>query len=71
MRLQRFEDVLADAQHGSEWAWQQMLGDLGPSIQCYTRSQGIEDPEDLLGQVLEGLVRGIGTFQGSESSFRS
>lgn len=67
----RFEDVLAAAQHGSEWAWQQILGELGPAVSAYARSQGIGDADDLLGQVLEGMVRGIGTFKGNETSFRS
>jgi RNA polymerase sigma-70 factor (ECF subfamily) len=67
----RFEDVLAAAQHGSEWAWQQILGELGPAITAYARSQGISDANDLLGQVLEGMVRGIATFKGNETSFRS
>jgi RNA polymerase sigma-70 factor (ECF subfamily) len=67
----RFDDVLAAAQHGSEWAWQQILGELGPGIQAYARSQGVQDPEDLLGQVLEGIVRGIDRFRGNEATFRS
>ncbi len=67
----RFDDVLAAAQHGSEWAWQQILGELGPPVQAYARSQGVADPEDILSQVLEGVVRGIDRFKGTESSFRS
>ncbi len=67
----KFDDVLAAAQHGSEWAWGQILAELGPPIQSYARSQGIADPEDLLGQVLEGLVRGIDRFKGTETAFRS
>ena len=67
----RFDDVLAAAKHGSEWAWQQILGELGPAIQAYARSQGVSDPEDVLGQVLEGVVRGIDRFKGNETTFRS
>lgn len=67
----RFDKVLAAAQHGSEWAWQQILGELGPPIQAYARSQGVADPEDVLGQVLEGIVRGIARFKGNETTFRS
>jgi RNA polymerase sigma factor (sigma-70 family) len=67
----RFDDVLAAAQHGSEWGWQQLLGEYGPAVQAYARTQGVLDPEDLLGQVLEGVVRGISRFKGSESAFRS
>ncbi len=67
----KFDDVLAAAKHGSEWAWGQILAELGPPIQSYARAQGIADPEDLLGQVLEGLVRGIDRFRGTETAFRS
>lgn len=67
----RFDDVLAAAQHGSEWAWGQVLGELGPPIQAYARAQGMSDPEEILGQVLEGLVRGIERFKGNETAFRS
>ncbi len=67
----RFDDLLAAAQQGSEWAWQQLLGELGPPIQAYARSQGVPDPEDLLGQVLEGMVRGIDRFKGTDTAFRS
>lgn len=67
----RFDDVLAAAKHGSEWAWGQILAELGPPIQSYARSQGMADPEDLMGQVLEGLVRGIERFKGTETAFRS
>ena len=67
----RFDDVLAAAQHGSSWAWEQILGELGPPVQAYARSQGVADAEDVLGQVLEGVVRGIDRFKGTESTFRS
>lgn len=66
-----FDDILAAAQHGSEWAWGRILEDIGPGIQGYARSQGSPDPEDILSRVLEGLVRGIGKFKGNRSAFRS
>ena len=53
----RFADLIAAAQHGSEWAWQKLLAEYGPPVQAYARSQGVADPEDLLGQVLEGVWR--------------
>lgn len=67
----RFADAVAAAQHGSEWGWQQLLADYGPAVQAYARSQGMADPEDLLGQVLEGVVKGIARFRGDEAAFRS
>lgn len=67
----RFERLIAAAQHGSAWAWSELLSEYGPPVQAYARSQGIADPEDLLGQVLEGVVRRIGTFRGDERAFRS
>lgn len=67
----RFADLIAAAQHGSEWAWQKLLAEYGPPVQAYARSQGVADPEDLLGQVLEGVVKGIARFRGEEPAFRS
>lgn len=67
----RFERLIAAAQHGSAWAWSELLTEYGPPVQAYARSQGIVDAEDLLGQVLEGVVRRIGAFRGDEKSFRS
>ncbi len=66
-----FADAVAAAQHGSEWGWQRLLAEYGPPVQAYARSQGMADPEDLLGQVLEGLVKGIERFRGDEPAFRS
>lgn len=66
-----FDDAVAAARHGSSWGWGRILQDIGPPIQAYARSQGVPDPEDLLGQVLEGVVRGIERFDGDESMFRS
>lgn len=67
----RFDDVLAAARHGSSWAWQQILSAYGPRVQAYARSQGVDDPENLLGHVVEGVVRGIDRFKGDEARFRS
>lgn len=67
----RFDDVLAAAQHGSEWAWEQVLREIGPGVQAYARAQGAADPEEVLSEVLEGLVRGIARFRGNATQFRS
>ena len=38
----RFADVVAAAQHGSEWGWQQLLADYGPAVQAYAEESESE-----------------------------
>jgi RNA polymerase sigma-70 factor (ECF subfamily) len=68
---QSFEDVLAAARAGDEWAWAQLLEDLTPPALAYVRAQGVRDPDDVVGDMLMELVRGIETFEGSAARFRS
>lgn len=68
---QGFDGVLGAAQQGSEWAWELLVRDLTGSLTGFFRARGAVDPDDLAGEVFFQIAAGIGTFEGSESGFRS
>ena len=66
-----FPELLAAAQAGHEWAWDRLVRSYGPAVLGYARSQGMAEPEELLGDVLVELVKGLRAFSGDEGNFRS
>jgi RNA polymerase sigma-70 factor (ECF subfamily) len=66
-----FPELLAAAQAGQEWAWDRLVRSYGPAVLGYARSQGMADPEEVLGDVLVELVKGLRAFAGDEGNFRS
>lgn len=66
-----FENVLAAAQEGSEWAWEILVRQLSPRLLRFFSVRGVPDPEALVGEVFVDLARNLATFEGDESSFRS
>lgn len=66
-----FPELLAAAQAGHEWAWDRLVRCYGPAVLGYARSQGMPEPEELLGDVLVELVKGLRAFAGDEGGFRS
>jgi RNA polymerase sigma factor (sigma-70 family) len=66
-----FNEVLPAAQLGAEWAWRVIYRDLSPSLIGYLRLYGVQEPEDLTGEVFVHLVRGLRNFSGDEAQFRS
>jgi RNA polymerase sigma-70 factor (ECF subfamily) len=67
----QFDDVLAAAQEGAEWAWKIVFDEYSGPVLGYLRSQGTSEPEDLLSEVFLQVARNVGTFNGSMGSFRS
>jgi RNA polymerase sigma factor (sigma-70 family) len=67
----RFEEVLAAARTGAEWAWRLLYTDLAPILTGYLRSRGAVDPEDVTGEVFLQVVKGLPAFEGTEDGFRS
>jgi RNA polymerase sigma factor (sigma-70 family) len=43
---------------------------LAPAVLGYLRGQGVEDPEDLMGEVFFQVSRSIGTFRGDTEDLR-
>lgn len=66
-----FPEVLVAAQAGAEWAWGRLYASVAGGVRGYLAAQGAQDPDDLTGEVLLHLVRGIDRFIGDEAAFRS
>ncbi len=66
-----FDLVLAAAQAEAPWAYERLYRSLSPSICGYLRIQGAADPEDLTSEVFLGAFRGLRSFAGGETQFRS
>lgn len=69
--MEPFEHVLAAARTGEDWAWERIYRDLAPRVAGYLRGHGASDPEDLAGEVLLQVVRGLEGFDGDEDRFRA
>ncbi|HYZ14066.1 MAG TPA: sigma-70 family RNA polymerase sigma factor [Actinomycetota bacterium] len=63
--------VLAACRVGAEWAWRQVYEDLAPALLRYHRARGSADPDDLVGDTLVRVVRGLPAFEGNEEQFRA
>lgn len=68
---QDFPQVLAAAQEGAEWAWSQLYHSVANQLASFARAKGAPEPEDVVGEVFHDVARNIGSFDGSESNFRS
>lgn len=66
-----FPAVLADARAGDPVAWGLLLDDLGGPLLGFARGRGVEDPDDVLGETLLHVVRGLDGFAGDEQGFRA
>lgn len=66
-----FPSVLDAARTGAEWAWTQLYRDLAPVVSGYLRAHGAREAEDLTSEVFLAMVRGLDSFEGDESGFRS
>jgi RNA polymerase sigma-70 factor (ECF subfamily) len=71
MTDETFPSALAAAQAGAGWAWNTLMAELGDTLHAYVRRQGARDADDLVGETWLHIARGIGSFQGSHSQFRS
>ncbi len=66
-----FHSVLQAARSGAPWALERMYQALSPAVVGYLRIQGAPDPEDLTNEVFLGVLRRIGSFDGTEDEYRS
>jgi RNA polymerase sigma factor (sigma-70 family) len=66
-----FASLLGAAQAGAAWAWDVLVTELGDTLYAYVRRQGARDPDDLVGETWLHVARGIGSFDGSHTQFRS
>lgn len=66
-----FEEVLASAKRGEEWAWNQIYHSVSGQLVGYLTIKGSPEPEDQASETLLQVARNIGSFEGDEDSFRS
>lgn len=67
---EQFDEVLAAAQLGEDWAVAVLFRDLGPPVQAYLRARAGADAEDVASQTWLEVARGLHRFEGDESGFR-
>jgi RNA polymerase sigma factor (sigma-70 family) len=65
-----FEEVLAAAQAGAGWAFEQLYKDLAPSVTGYLRLHGAIEPDDLASETFIGVFTGLSGFSGDEDGLR-
>lgn len=59
------------ARAGDAQAWSQLYHQVAPLVIGYLRAQRLPDPEDVAGEVMLELVRGLDRFSGDAAGFRS
>jgi RNA polymerase sigma-70 factor (ECF subfamily) len=66
-----FPAVLEGARHGDTVAWGVLLDDLAGPILGFARGRRVEDAEDVVGETLLHVARGLEGFSGDEQGFRA
>src|SRR5204863_1858915 len=66
-----FAAIVAAARGGEEWALRAVYEDLAPRVAGYLRGQGVDEPDELMGQVFLQMVRELASFEGDESDLRA
>ncbi|MFP5359844.1 MAG: RNA polymerase sigma factor [Actinomycetes bacterium] len=66
-----FESVLAAARAGEQWAWSAIYRDLAGPVRGYLAGRGSPEPEDEAAETFFHVAKGIASFDGDESAFRS
>ncbi len=70
-RDHHFARTLAGARAGEATAWESLYHDIAPVLIGYLRAQHLPDADDVAGEVLLEVVRGIDRFNGGAEQFRS
>lgn len=68
---QSIDALVSHAAAGDPAALEALYRDLAPVVLGYLRGHGAQEPEDLLGEVFVGVVRGLGRFRGDADDLRS
>ena len=66
-----FEDVLAAAQEGAEWAVAVLYRSLQPRVLRFLRARAPQDAEDIASQAWLEIARALPRFSGGEDDFRA
>jgi len=71
MERDRFENTLAAARAGAEWAWRELYEELAPGVLGFLRARGADDAEDVAGEAFVQVVRDLPRFEGDWTGFRA
>jgi len=66
-----WQSLLEAARANGDWAWGEIYRTYAPKVRGYAASQGVADPDDLVGEVFLQAVRNLPSFTGDENGFRS
>src|SRR5436305_7690610 len=66
-----FEEIIAAARTGAEWAIAALYDELQPPLLAYLRTREPGEAEDLASEVWQGIGEGLSGFEGDEASFRA
>jgi RNA polymerase sigma factor (sigma-70 family) len=66
-----FDDVLAAAKLGADWAWAVLYAEVSGPVMGFFRCRGVSDPEEAAGEVFFELARVVDDFDGDEEEFRT
>jgi RNA polymerase sigma factor (sigma-70 family) len=66
-----FQGVLEAAKSGAEWAWGAIYRELAGPVTSYLASRGASEPEDVASEAFIQVARGVDSFVGGFSQFRS
>jgi RNA polymerase sigma-70 factor (ECF subfamily) len=67
----RFDQVVAAAKAGGDWAWRELYRGYAPAVDRFLRARGVPDAEDLVGETFLRVVRHLDRFSGDEGDFRA
>ena len=67
----RFDQTLAAAKAGGDWAWRELYRGTAPALARYLRARGVPDVEDIVGETFLRVVRHLDGFAGDEAAFRT
>ena len=68
---EQFPGILTAAQDGGEWAVAILYRWLHPAVVGYLRARARDDAEDLASETWIAVARGLSSFSGDETAFRS
>jgi RNA polymerase sigma-70 factor (ECF subfamily) len=66
-----FEEVLAAAGTGAEWALTALFREFQPALLSYLHFRDLNEADDLAQEVWLGVGRGLARFEGDEAAFRA
>lgn len=66
-----FDRVVSEAKRGEGWAFTTIFDAWSRPLTAFVAARGVTDVDDVVSEIFLGVFRSIGSFEGSESDFRS